>query len=56
MKEELVGVLGVQFMNKEERYLGTSLFATSRPTANYKYLIEKTHGKLKGWKAIISRK
>jgi len=39
-------------MKKDERYLGASLFASIRPVASYKYLIEKMHRKLKDWSSL----
>ena len=53
MKNQLACIFGVQFINKDEQYLDASLFASSRLVASYKYLIEKMHSKLNGWKSSL---
>ena len=53
-KHELVGVLGVSLMQKDERYLGAPLFSNSKITASHKFLVQKVHNKLRGWKSYLS--
>ena len=52
LKKEVAGMLRAQF-KKSKCYLGAPLFVSSRSVSGRKYLIEKMHCKLKGWKSSL---